>query len=313
MNTLVFANRRAAGASLWYSAGAESVPYRRSPRMPEAVYRMMTLLCSLVGSLPVGTNLGLLHLLWMLVSGQLLATRGALIPGLSACGLADRAVRRAWAVLGHGDWTSGHLLARWGALVAAEGRWQAHTHGGYHPVAVDVTGFWRPRLQDCPTTHYHAQAGKALPAIPLGLIARVGGVGRQRLALPLAFVRADGADPSSATQTRHLVQVAVQQCADDDALVLDAGFGIALLQDAGSTRYVVRVARNSTFRRATPPPYGGRGRPPTRGAVVRPLPRTAKGRTIPALARAPRPGHPPRLPGSPAPPNTGAPAARPRP
>src|SRR2546430_17159771 len=96
MNTLVFANRRAAGASLWYSAGAESVPYRRSPRMPEAVYRMMTLLCSLVGSLPVGTNLGLLHLLWMLVSGQLLATRGALIPGLSACGLADRAVRRAW-------------------------------------------------------------------------------------------------------------------------------------------------------------------------------------------------------------------------
>ena len=250
--------------------------------MPEAVYRMMTLLCSLVGSLPVGTNLGLLHLLWMLVSGQLLATRGALIPGLSACGLADRAVRRAWAALGHGAWTSEHLLARWGALVAAEGRWQAHTHGGYHPVAVDVTGFWRPRLQDCPTTHYQAQAGKALPAIPLGLIARVGSAGRQRLALPLALVRADSADPSAATQARHLVRVAVQQCADDDALVLDAGFGIALLQDAGSTRYVVRVARNSTFRRATPPPYGGRGRPPTRGAVVRPLPRTAKGRTIPA-------------------------------
>src|SRR2546430_16509030 len=124
MNTLVFANRRAAGASLWYSAGAESVPYRRSPRMPEAVYRMMTLLCSLVGSLPVGTNLGLLHLLWMLVSGQLLATRGALIPGLSACGLADRAVRRAGAALGHGAWTSGHLPPRGGSLGAPGGRWQ---------------------------------------------------------------------------------------------------------------------------------------------------------------------------------------------
>ncbi len=34
--------------------------------MPEAVYRMMTLLCSLVAPLPVGTTLGLLHLLWML-------------------------------------------------------------------------------------------------------------------------------------------------------------------------------------------------------------------------------------------------------
>src|SRR5437588_10294016 len=97
---------------------------------------MLTLLCSLVLILPVGTNLGLLHLLWMLVSGQLLATRGAVIPGLSACGLRERAVRRAWAALGQGDWTSAELLAQWRALVAAEGRWRAHTHGGYHPVGV---------------------------------------------------------------------------------------------------------------------------------------------------------------------------------
>ncbi len=80
--------------------------------MPEAVYRMMTLLCALVVTLPVGTNLGLLHVLWMLVSGQLLGARGAVIPGLSACGLSDRAVRRAWAALGQGDWASERLLAR---------------------------------------------------------------------------------------------------------------------------------------------------------------------------------------------------------
>src|SRR5438876_6573547 len=98
--------------------------------MPEAVYRMLTLLCPLVAAVPIGTNLGLLHLLWMLVSGQLLATRGAVIPGLSGCGLSARAVRRAWAALGQGDWTSGQLLARWRALVEAEGRWQAHRHGG---------------------------------------------------------------------------------------------------------------------------------------------------------------------------------------
>ena len=140
--------------------------------MPEAVYRMMTLLGSLVVGLPVGTNLGLLHLLWMLVSGQLLGTRGAVIPGLSACGLSDRAVRRAWVALGQGEWACERLLARWRALVVAEGRWQPHTHGGYRPVAVDVTAFWRPRLQGCPTVHYHAAAGRALPAIPLGLIAR---------------------------------------------------------------------------------------------------------------------------------------------
>ena len=250
--------------------------------MPPAVYRMMTLLCSLVVTLPVGTNLGLLHLLWMLVSGQLLGARGAVIPGLSACGLADRAVRRAWAALGQGDWACAHLLARWRALVVAEGRWQAHTHGGYRPVAVDVTAFWRPRLQGCPTVHYHAEAGRALPAIPLGLIARVGSVGSQRLALPLTMVRAEADDPRPGTQERLLVRAAVAQCGADDAVVLDAGFGLALLQEEGATRYVVRCAKNSVFRRATPPPYGGRGRRATRGEIVRPLPRTYKGRAIPA-------------------------------
>jgi len=133
--------------------------------MPEAVYRMMTLLCSVVAPAPVGTNLGLRHLLWMLVSGRLLATRGAVIPGLSACGLADRTVRRAWAARGQGDWASADLLARWGERVAVEGHWQPRRHGGYRPMAVDVTAFWRPRLRGCPTVHDHAEAGRALPAI----------------------------------------------------------------------------------------------------------------------------------------------------
>jgi hypothetical protein len=250
--------------------------------MPAAVYRMLTLLCTLVVACPVGTNLGLLHLLWMLVSGRLLAARGAVIPGLSDCGLAAPAVRRAWGALGPGGWTSGALLARWAETVAGEGQWQPHTHGGYHPVAVDVTGFWRPRLRGCPTVHYHRVAGKALPAIPVGLIARVGRVGDQRLARPLAFVRADAADPAPSAHERRLVEEAVRQCAPDDVLVLDAGFGLALLHAAGATRYVVRLARNATFRRATPPPYGGRGRPATRGATVRPLPRTYNGAAIPA-------------------------------
>jgi hypothetical protein len=250
--------------------------------MPEAVYRTLTLLCALLGALPIGTNLGMLHLLWMLVSGRLLEARGAVIPALSACGLAEAAVRRAWAALGQGDWTSAQLLARWRVLVEAEGRWQPHTHGGYRPVAVDVTGFWRPRLSACPTTHYHGTAGRALPAIPVGLIARVGGVGSQRLALPLAFVRADSTDPRASTHERVLVRAAVRRCAAKDVLVLDAGFGLALLQEEGATRFVVRLAKNATFRRATPPPYGGRGRPPTRGPVVRPLPRTYRGRPLPA-------------------------------
>jgi hypothetical protein len=56
-------------------------------------------------------------------------------------------------------------------------------------------GFWRPRLRGCPTTHFHAAAGKSLPAIPLGLVARVGKMAGQRVPPPLVLVPAPDADP----------------------------------------------------------------------------------------------------------------------
>src|SRR3954468_15085613 len=112
--------------------------------MQETVYRVIGVLCAVVAGTPIGTNLGLVHLLWMLVSGRLLETRGAVIPGLSATGLPEPAVRRAWAALGQGDGTSAGLLARWRQHVEAAGQWRAHEHAGYRPVSVDVTGFWRP-------------------------------------------------------------------------------------------------------------------------------------------------------------------------
>jgi hypothetical protein len=250
--------------------------------MQERVYRVIVVLCGVVSATPIGTNLGLVHLLWMLVSGRLLETRGAVIPGLSAPGLTDPAVRRAWASLGHGGWTSAGLLGRWRQHVEQDGRWRAHVYAGYRPVAVDVTGFWRPRLQGCATSHYDGRAGKALPAIPVGLVARVGSVGTQRLGLPLALVRADAAEPSPAAHERALLRAAVQALGDDDALVLDAGFEIRHLQEAGAARYVVRAAKNVTGRRADLAAYPGRGRPRTRGELIRPLARTYRGRELAA-------------------------------
>jgi hypothetical protein len=252
--------------------------------MQEVVYRVIGVLCAVVAAAPIGTNLGLVHLLWMLVSGRLLETRGAVIPGLSATGLSEPAVHRAWAALGQGGWTSAGLLTRWRRHVERDGRWRAHVYEGYRPVAVDVTGFWRPRLQGCATSHYHGPAGKALPAIPVGIVARVGSIGLQRLGLPLAFVRADVEDPSPAAHERALLHAAVQAAVDDDALVCDAGFEIRQLQDAGAMRYVVRAAKNVTGRRASLAAYPGRGRPRQRGELIRPLARTYRGRTLDATA-----------------------------
>jgi hypothetical protein len=250
--------------------------------MQEPVYRTLELLCAAVSALPIGTNLGLLHLLWMLVSGRLLAARGALFPGLSEAGLTPGESRRAWAALGQGSWSSARLLGRWARVVEREGRWRAAEHGGYRPVAIDVTGFWRPRLKGCPTRHYQAVAGRALPAIVLGLVVRVGTVAGQRLGLPVAFVRAEPADPSPRALVRQLVRTAVARLAADEIVVADAEFGVALLQEQGVPRFLVRLPKSFTARRASPPPYRGRGRPPTRGEVVRPLARQRRGRTTPA-------------------------------
>src|ERR671932_1388505 len=200
--------------------------------MHPTVYRVLTVLCALVAGVPLGTNLGLVVLLWLLLTGRLLTTRGAVIPGLSALGLSPAAVRRSWAALGQGAWTTNRLLTNWARWVEQEGAWQPHTVDGYHPVAGDTTGFWRPRLQGCPTQHYHAAAGKALPAIPLGILARVGSAHGQRLGVPVALVRAPAGEPSPRAHDRALVQRAIAVLTPEEVLVVDRAFGVALLQDA---------------------------------------------------------------------------------
>lgn len=77
--------------------------------------------CEVVTPLPVGTNLALLHPLWMLLSGNLLGTRGAIIPGLSALGLSIVAVRRAWAAVGKGGWRVERLCGEGGSNSASDG------------------------------------------------------------------------------------------------------------------------------------------------------------------------------------------------
>ena len=166
--------------------------------MSPIVYRMNAVLSRVVQRVPLGTNLGLFHCLWMLLSGRLLLSRSAVIPGLAALGLADEAVRRAWAALAYGKWCAPQLLEAWEHLLHEEQRFHAHQYGGYRPVACDLVGFFRPRLRDCPTKPYSSVARKALPAIPFGIAARIGTVGTQRLAVPCVLVRGEATDTSEA-------------------------------------------------------------------------------------------------------------------
>jgi hypothetical protein len=250
--------------------------------MSSILYRINHVLSRVVAGVPIGTNLALFYLLWMLLSGRLLQSRGAVIPGLADLGLAADAVRRCWAALAYGKWQTQQLLHAWEQLVREEKSFQAHVYGCYRPVACDLVGFFRPRLQDCPTKHYSSTAGKAFPAISVGIAARVGTVGTQRLAVPCLLVRGEPTDTSEADLQMRLLHRVHEQLAADEALVCDRGFPLRQLQAAGLQRYVVRAPSNFTARRATLPAYQGKGRKPVRGVLVRPLPRTYKGRTIPA-------------------------------
>lgn len=250
--------------------------------MSQPVSEMMTMLCDVVHTLPVGTNLALLHLLWMMVSGHLLVSRGAIIPGLHHLGLSDQAIRRAWQALRRGGWTIGTLLVNWEGVLMRAGQWQPRYHGGYCAMAVDTTGFWRPRLKNCPTTHYDHRAGKALPAIVLGILGRVGQVGQQRLLLPLGLLRADPTQPNEGGLISALIAKVKEMMQPQDVLVSDGGFPLEEILNQRIPRFVAKQAKNLTARRAQPPEYAGKGRPAERGVLVRPLARAYKGRWIPA-------------------------------
>jgi len=250
--------------------------------MPTIVYRIIEVLSPIVMDLPVGTNLALWQLLWALISGRLLGQRGAIIPALAASGLKPEAVRRAWTALAYGAWDLSALLAPWRRVVEQEGRWHAHRHGGYRPVAVDLVGFFRPRLKGCATKHYLSQAGKALPAMSFGILAAIGSVGQQVVPLLRGVVRHPTGTASEKPLRSAVLAQAGQRLLPDEILLTDRGFPLLQIGAAGIPRFAARVAKNFTARRATPPRYPGRGRPPTRGELVRPLPRTYRGHRLPA-------------------------------
>jgi hypothetical protein len=235
----------------------------------------INVLSQLIQALPVGTNLALLHFLWMLVSGALLPSRGALFPALKSTGLSDAATRRAWVAFRKGVWQMPAILGLWRAQIQSQPDWQPHRYEGYVPVPVDVTAFWRPTLKHCPSKHYHPAAQRALPAVIFGICGEVGEVNGQRIALPRMFERVHPKDPSEARLWAELLKKVKKGLQEDEIAVIDAGMKISDLHEAGLERYELRLAVNFTARRNFLPTHE-RGRKPKYGAIVRPLPRKYK-------------------------------------
>lgn len=240
--------------------------------MSNLSYAIVTLLSRVLSSVPIGTNLGLFALLWALISGRFLSSRGAVFPALAAMGSEDAEVRRAEAALARGRFRTSDLVSDWHRIVREQGHWRPHSYEGVRAVACDLTGFYRLHLSNCTTKHYLSQAAKTLPALVFGLCVEVGSVGTKRLGVPRLLLRQDSDETDAQLQCR-LVREAAAGLASDEALVIDAGFSLAFLLAQERLCFVVRMAQNTTARKNMLPPYSGKGRPPEYGEIVRPLPR----------------------------------------
>lgn len=233
----------------------------------------------LTQELPIGTNLALLHFLWMLVSGALLPNRGAIFPALKAIGLSDVETRRAWVAFRKGVWKMSVILGLWSTYVKAIPEWKQHRYESYLPITVDVTAFWRPTLKNCPSKHYHPAANRAIPAIICGIWGEVGEINGQRIALPRAFERVHPTDTSEVRLWKDILKKVKNGLKANEIAVVDAGLKISNLQEADIDCYTLRLASNFTARRNFLS-YHDKGRKPKYGAIVRPLPRKYKDKTL---------------------------------
>lgn len=244
--------------------------------MSTAVEETIHTLAAVVKPVGVGTNVALVHLLWAMMSGAFLLSRGAVSGALQAVGFQACQIRRSGQALRTGVWEVQPVVDQWNATARAAGAWQPQSYEGYQPVAADITAFFRPRLKGAVGRFFHRVANRALPGVGLGVVVQVGQVGSQRLPLLKQVVAAPASDLSEASLQQRLVREAGGALGPQEVLIYDAGTSIAELQAAGVSRYVVRLARNCTARRATVPERKAKGRPPEYGELVRPLPRQGK-------------------------------------
>jgi hypothetical protein len=249
--------------------------------MQTAVAAMIKAIVFVVQVAPLGTNISLARLLWAMMQGSFLVSRGAVHSGLQASDFAMAEIRRSWSALRYGCWEIDELLASWQVYVASQNQWRARRYGRYRVKSVDITAFWRPHLSGAVSKHYHSLAQKALPAIVFGVIISSGAIGGKRVPLVQAIVRCPS-DKSEGEFRRLLLQEASKQTQADEVTVVDAGFALVDLYAAQTKGFVIRMARNCTARLNQLPQAKGKGRPCTYGTLVRPLGRRRLDHTLTA-------------------------------
>jgi hypothetical protein len=266
------------------------------PKTPtQANYRILDLIEQMVAVVPKGTALGLCDLMGAMYSGYFIESRGAVMPAVEGYlrekikDEKERAARsrRAAKALTYGNYNLKELMDKVQEIVQAEGNWQPIRAQGYRIMPVDFTAYRRTAVKKLKAKAYVSDANRAVSAVPIGMIASVGEVNGQRVALLKNAVLADLTVNENCKQKEQLYKQVATELDTDELAVFDAGFKLAEATAANIQRCLIRLAKNCTFGKTAgriPERTSEKGRPPSQyqAEIVRPLARQHGGNTLPA-------------------------------
>lgn len=246
--------------------------------MTTASEKMIQAIEYIVKPISIGTNLALLHLLWAMVSGKFLLSRGAVHTALALSGLSDGAIRRGGTALRQGQWTIEELTQRWREWVLNEEGWTIRHHEGWRAVSCDIVVFPRLKLAGWFGHCYRGLFGRAVKAIGVGIIVDVGHYNGERVPLLHHIVRCKNEKKCEPQLQSQLLKACNMRLGNEGVLVHDAGTSVKELRQIGVKRFVIRMANNCVVRRNQLPTNAHGNR--QYGQLIRPVERTRQGETI---------------------------------
>ena len=257
--------------------------------------RIVSLIEQMMDVVPKGTALGLCDLISAMFSGYFIESGGAVMPAVEAFlrqeveDEEERAARsrRAAKALTYGSYNLKELIDKLREIVEEEGVWEPIIIQGYRVAPVDGTAYRRAAVKKLESKAYFSDTNRALPAVPIGMIATVGEVNGQRIALLKNAVVTDGKTNNSVADKQELYRQVAIGLEEDEIGVFDAGFKLVEAAEAGIEQCVIRLALNCTFGKTAgeiPERTSAKGRTLTqhKAEIVRPLERRHGGKTIPA-------------------------------
>ena len=226
------------------------------PKTPtQANYRILDLIEQMVAVAPKGTALGLCDLISAMFSGYFIESGGAVMPAVEAFlrqeikdeSEREARSRRAAKALTYGNYNLHELMDKLQEIVQAEGNWKPIIAQGFRIVPVDFTAYRRPAVKKLKTKAYVSDANRAVAAVPIGMIATVGEVNGQRVALLKNAVLADLTLNEGAAHKKQLYKRVATELDQDELAVFDAGFKLVEAAQAKIQRCLIRLAKNCTF------------------------------------------------------------------